>query len=58
MFKSQVMEHCNENMLWWYTSTHYFFFSVNCTSIEIEGERASSSKTECTLGKGKGDAQK
>ena len=57
MFESQVMEHCNENMPWWYTSTHYFF-SVNCTSIEIEVERASSSKTERTLGKGRGDAQK
>ena len=57
MFKSQVMEHCNENMPKWYTSTHYFF-SVNCTSIEIEGERVSSSKIERTLGKRKGDAQK
>ena len=33
------------------STTHYYFISLNFRSIEIEGERESSSKNKCTLGK-------
>ena len=36
------------------TSSHYYFFSVNFTSIKFEGERVRSGQNERTWGEGRG----